>query len=130
MIYKILVVDDDRAARELIVAHLKREGYEVVTASDGEEALTVMEKDKPDIVLLDLIMPKLGGFEVLKEIRARYQKRWIPVIILSGKDDLESTKKSYALDADHYLTKPCDLKHVVHGIQTMISLMQARKQSE
>ena len=125
--YKILVVDDDRAILELVADQLEREGFDIMTAVDGDDALNKMKTDLPDIVLLDLIMPKLNGFEVLREIRKSYQEKWIPVIILSGQEDLASVQKSYALEADHYLTKPCDTQHILQGIQTMISLMKARK---
>lgn len=127
MAYKILVVDDDPAIRELLTGKLVAEGFQILQAANGEDALKKVDAEKPDIVLLDLVMPGLNGFEVLRQIRSRCQDKWIPVIIFSGQEDLESLKQAYALEADHYITKPCDLRHVVHGIQLMISLMSARK---
>src|SRR3989338_9074408 len=106
MAYKLLVVDDDKAIVEMLKQKLLEEGYEVVVAFDGEEALLKLKEDNPDVILLDLMMPKLNGFDVLKEIRQIYKDRWRPVIIISAKSDLESLKTCYDLEADHYLTKP------------------------
>ena len=126
MVYKILVVDDDKQIVETLKERLLREGYEVVVAFDGVEALLKVKKDNPDIILLDLIMPKLNGFDVLKENREKYTDKWRPVIVVSAKDDLESLKKSYSLEADHYLTKPCTMEQLLTGIRTMISLIHLR----
>jgi DNA-binding response OmpR family regulator len=126
MTYKLLVVDDDKEIVETLKSRLIKEGYAVSTAYDGEEALVKVKQDNPDIVLLDLMMPKLNGFEVLKEIREKYKDKWRPVIIISAKTELESLKKCYHLEADHYLTKPCSMEKILQGIATMISLIPAR----
>lgn len=126
MAYTILVVDDEPDIRETIRGRLIREGYEAVTAADGDEALVRFEQVKPDIVLLDLMMPRRNGFAVLHEIRSKYTDKWRPVIIISAKDDLESTKQCYKMEADHYLPKPCTMEQVLQGIKTMISLMPHR----
>jgi DNA-binding response OmpR family regulator len=126
MAHKILLVDDDKEIIETLGPRLQREGYDVVTAYDGEEALLKLKGENPDIILLDLIMPKMNGFEVLKEIRARHNDKWRPVIIISAQHDLESVKKGYELEADHYLSKPCTIDNVLRGIRTMISLIPAR----
>ncbi|MDP2943945.1 MAG: response regulator [Candidatus Omnitrophota bacterium] len=126
MAYKLLVVDDDRAIVEMLKQKLLEEGYEVVVAFDGEEALLKLKEDNPDVILLDLMMPKLNGFEVLREIRQIYKDRWRPVIIISAKSDLESLRACYDLEADHYLTKPCTMDNLLRGIQTMISLIPLR----
>lgn len=126
MAHKILLVDDDKEIVETLEARLIKEGYEVSTAYDGEEALVKIKEDNPDVVLLDLMLPKLNGFEVLKEIRQRFKDKWRPVIIISAQTELESVRKSYSLEADHYLTKPCSIEHVLRGIRTMISLIPLR----
>lgn len=126
MAYKLLVVDDDKDIVETLQKRLIQEGYEVAVAFDGEEALTKVKTDNPDIVLLDLMLPKLNGFEVLKEIRERFKDKWRPVIIISAKNDLESIKTSYGLEADHYLTKPCTMENVLRGVRTVISLIPIR----
>jgi two-component system response regulator VicR len=126
MAYKILVVDDEPDILEIMKFKLVKEGYEVVTACDGEDALLKVKEANPDVILLDLMMPKRNGFEVLKEIREKFSDKWRPVIIVSANADLEATKKCYSLQADHYLTKPCGFEHILRGIQTMISLIPLR----
>jgi DNA-binding response OmpR family regulator len=128
MAYKILVVDDERDVLETLAGRLSREGYEVVTALDGEEALLKVKSDNPDIILLDLTLPKKNGFEVLKEVREQYKDKWRPVIIISGHTELEAVRQCYKLEADHYLTKPCTMDIVLRGIKTMISLIPARRE--
>lgn len=127
MTYKILVVDDEKDVTESLEKKLLQEGYEVVTAFDGEEALLRVKEDNPDVILLDLILPKLNGFEVLKEINEKQSDKWRPVIIVSAKTEFESLKKCYNLEADHYLTKPCSIDNILQGIKTMISLIPLRK---
>ncbi|MGE5197871.1 MAG: response regulator transcription factor [Deltaproteobacteria bacterium] len=124
--YKILVVDDEREIVQILQSGLSRAGYEVACAYDGEEALLKVQTDNPDIILLDLFLPKLNGFEVLKLVREKYKDKWRPIIIVSGQTELETVKKCYNLEADHYLTKPCKLETLLHGIKTMISLIPAR----
>jgi DNA-binding response OmpR family regulator len=127
MAYKILVVDDEKDIVETLKSRLIKEGYEVAAAFDGEEALLKVKEDNPDIILLDLMLPKLNGFEVLKEVRGKYKDKWRPIIIISARTELESVKKSYNLEADHYLTKPCTMDNILRGIRTMISLIPLRK---
>jgi two-component system response regulator VicR len=126
MAYKLLVVDDDKDAVETLEKRLSQEGYKVAVAFDGEEALLKIKEVDPDIILLDLMLPKLNGFEVLKEVREKYKDKWRPIIIISAETDLEAVKKSYNLEADHYLTKPCTMDNILRGIRTMISLIPLR----
>lgn len=126
MVYKILVVDDEHDAADVIKNRLIREGYKAVTAYDGQEALEKIKEENPDIILLDLMMPKLNGFEVLKELREKFKDKWRPVIIVSAQDEIASLEKCYGMEADHYLTKPCDIEHILRGIRIMISLIPAR----
>lgn len=126
MAYKLLVVDDDKEIVETLSARLIKEGYEVTVAFDGEDALVKVKQDDPDIILLDLILPKLNGFEVLKQIREKHNEKWRPVIIISAQNELDAIRKSYNLEADHYLSKPCTMETVLRGIRTMISLIPIR----
>ncbi len=126
MPFKILIVDDEKDIVDFVQNRLLRENYDVVTARDGEEALLKVKEDNPDIILLDLVMPKLNGFEVLKAVREQFNDKWRPVIIVSANDELETLKKCYGLEADHYLTKPCTMEALLNGIQTMISLIPLR----
>jgi DNA-binding response OmpR family regulator len=119
-------VDDDKEIVETLKERLLKEGYEVAVAFDGEEALVKVKENDPDVIILDLMLPKINGFEVLKEIREKYKDKWRPVIIISAKAELETLKKCYGLEADHYLTKPCTIEAVLQGITTMISLIPLR----
>ncbi len=123
---KILIVDDEKDIVETLGKRLAREGYEVVTALDGEEALLKVKVDNPDIVLLDLMLPKMNGFDVLKEIREKHADKWRPVIIISAKTEFEALRKCYTLEADQYLTKPCSMDDILRVIGIMVSLIPLR----
>ncbi|MDD5730281.1 MAG: response regulator [Candidatus Omnitrophica bacterium] len=126
MANKILIVDDDLEIIDMLNTRLKKEGYEVATALDGEEALSKVAGFDPDVVLLDLMLPKLNGFDVLARIRQEYKDKWRPVIIISAQAELETLKRCYSLEADHYLTKPCTMGAILQGIRTMLSLIPSR----
>jgi len=129
MAYKLLVVDDDKEVVETLKSRLIKEGYEVAVAFDGEEALVKVKEENPDVILLDLVMPKLNGFEVLKHIRENFKDKWRPIIIISATGELEAVKKSYSMEADHYLSKPVTMDNILRGIRIMISLIPARKET-
>ncbi len=98
---KILVVEDDKFLRELIMRGLKKEGFKTVYAIDGEEGVIKIEEEKPDLILLDLILPGIDGFEVLEQIKKNPNLVSIPVIILSNlgqKDDLDRGIRLGAID--------------------------------
>ncbi|MCU0651120.1 MAG: response regulator [Candidatus Omnitrophica bacterium] len=126
MAFKILVVDDEPDVLQIVSNRLAREGFAVERAADGEEALSKFYEFDPDLVLLDLVMPKLNGFEVLKQIREKYSDRWRPVIIISANAELETLHKCYDMEADHYLTKPCSMEVILKGIATMRALISQR----
>lgn len=126
--YKVLIADDEPDVLEILGRRVSQEGYEVITAKDGKEALEKIYKDEPDVILLDIIMPKMDGFAVLKELRTRpLAHKWQPVIIVSALGDLENIKKGYNLEADYYLAKPCNFDAMLRGIRTMLNLSMQRK---
>jgi DNA-binding response OmpR family regulator len=130
MAYKLLIVDDDRDILEIIQKRLVQEGYEVISACDGEEALLKVKEDKPDIILLDLVMPKLDGFEVLKEVKRMREEnndKWRPIIIISAKNEFESVMKCYNLQADFYLKKPCRMEDVLKAVKEMTAKISLSK---
>ncbi len=102
---KILVVEDDKFLRELINRKLQSENFETVLAIDGEVALELVEKEKPDIILLDLILPGINGFEVLTKIKENDKVKEIPVIILSNLGQKDDIEKGMGLGANDYLVK-------------------------
>jgi two-component system alkaline phosphatase synthesis response regulator PhoP/two-component system response regulator VicR len=103
---KILAVDDERHIVRLIQVNLERAGYLVVTAFDGREALKKIEEERPDMVVLDVMMPYMDGFETLKQIRANPSIRELPVIMLTAKAQDQDVFQGYSHGADIYLTKP------------------------
>lgn len=102
---KILVVEDDRFLRELIIKKISKEGFEVVSAVDGEDGIKKIKEEKPDLVLLDLILPGIDGFEVLSQMKEDPEIKSIPVIILSNLGQKEDVEKGIKLGAQDYLIK-------------------------
>jgi signal transduction histidine kinase len=102
----ILVVDDNDMNCDLLVRRLQREGHQVAAASDGRQALVQMEANRFDVVLLDIMMPEMNGFEVLERLKAEPEWQHIPVIVVSAADDMASIIKGIELGAEDYLTKP------------------------
>ena len=102
---KILIVEDDKFLRELIAQKLTKEGYAIVEAIDGEEGIKKTKEEKPDLILLDLILPGADGFEVLSQIKADPELSPIPIIILSNLGQKEDIEKGLKLGAEDYLIK-------------------------
>ena len=102
---KILLIEDDKFLRELIIQKLGREGFEVTEAPEGEAGLSKMKEDRPDLVLLDLILPGIDGFEVLSRMKKDPALASIPVIILSNLGQRDDVQKGIDLGAEDYLIK-------------------------
>ena len=100
---RILVVDDEPAILELVSYNLKRDGYEVITAADGKSALEMFMNEKPDLVILDLMIPEPDGYEVCKRIRAQSA---VPVIMLTARGEEQDRIRGLDLGADDYVVKP------------------------
>ena len=105
---RVLVVDDNASNRDVLARRLTREGHAVVTAENGAEALELCERQEFDLILLDLIMPEIGGYEVLQRLKASERNRHIPVIVISALDELDSVIRCIEAGAEDYLPKPFD----------------------
>lgn len=103
---RLLIVDDDPASIELFVAFLADYGFDISVTSNSRHGLAMASRQRPDLILLDLQMPDLGGFEVLAELKASQATRDIPVLFLSAQDDVESKIRAFELGAVDYITKP------------------------
>lgn len=114
MDYKILIVDDEKAIADIIKFNLEKEGYGVDTASDGEEGINKIFTWKPDLVLLDIMMPKKDGFQVLKEIRKSLQT---PVIMLTAKEEEVDKVLGLELGADDYVVKPFSMRELMARVK-------------
>jgi two-component system alkaline phosphatase synthesis response regulator PhoP/two-component system response regulator VicR len=110
---KILVCDDERHIVRLIQVNLERQGWNVVTAYDGKEGLEKVASEKPDLLVLDVMMPYMDGFEVLKSIRKDPSTEKLPVIMLTAKAQDKDVFEGYHYGADMYLTKPFNPRELV-----------------
>ncbi len=119
---KILVVDDEMANRLLLHGILGPHGYEIFEASNGEEALEMVEKIKPDLVLLDVVMPKKNGFEVCQALKSSNKTKLIPVVMLTSLDQLQDKLRGVDLGADDYINKPFNLAELTTRVKALLSL--------
>ena len=119
---KILVADDDRNIAELLRLYLEKEGYTVTLACDGVDALEKFNSDTPDIILLDIMMPRLDGWQVCREIR---QKSNCPIIMLTAKGETFDKVLGLELGADDYMIKPFDSKELVARVKAVLRRYQA-----
>ncbi|MCL4507403.1 MAG: response regulator [Chloroflexi bacterium] len=124
---RILVIEDDTDLRQNLVDLLELEEYEVFSGADGEEGLTCARECLPDLIVCDIMMPKLDGYGVLKELRADPNCLVIPVIFLTAKTDRQSVRMGMELGADDYLTKPFTQQELLRSIQTQLSKRTAIK---
>lgn len=122
MTARILVVDDERPIAEILKYNLEREGYEVVLAFDGEEALERLEEKEPDLILLDIMLPKKDGFAVCREIRAHKE---IPIIMLTAKESELDKVLGLELGADDYVTKPFSAREVMARVKATLRRTRA-----
>lgn len=105
MAKKILIVEDDKFLREPIVQRLLKEGYDILEAIDGEKGIEIAKEEKPDLILLDLILPGIDGFEVLSSIKKETETSSIPVVILSNLGQRNDVQKALELGAKDYIIK-------------------------
>jgi two-component system phosphate regulon response regulator PhoB len=122
---RILVVEDERDIAALVAYHLTKEGYRVRTAEGGVEALEGVNAERPDLVLLDLMLPGFSGYEVLTELRRRPELSEIPVIVLTARRDEADRVKGLELGADDYVTKPFSPRELVLRVSAVLRRAQA-----
>ncbi len=104
--YSILVVDDNEMNRDLLTRRLERQGYQVTTAVDGQQALDILSRKEFNLILLDIMLPIINGYQVLEQMKADQSSSHIPVIITTALDEADEKAKCIELGADDYLTKP------------------------
>src|SRR5438876_12177506 len=118
----ILLVDDEDAVRKLLAYPLEREGYRVVPARDGQEALDRFASENPDLVVLDITLPRLDGLEVCKQLRARST---VPIIMLTARDDELDKVVGLELGADDYITKPFSIREFRSRVRALLRRARA-----
>jgi diguanylate cyclase (GGDEF)-like protein len=117
---KILIVDDSKFFAQIIVKALTQEGYEVIWAPCGEDGLRMVREEKPDLVLLDVVMPDISGFEVCRILRAAESNNLMPIIMLTSKDNHEDLLAGLNLGADDYIIKPFDDRELLSRVKNTI----------
>lgn len=131
MAIKVLIADDEEAILGILANKVAAQDYAVVTARDGQEAWDKIVSENPDVIILDIAMPKMDGWSVLHKLRSEPpSKKWQPVIIVSALGEMDNVQKGLDLEADHYLTKPCRIEDVLKGIRLMVSLIPVRNINE
>jgi DNA-binding response OmpR family regulator len=118
--YTILVVDDSTTNVVLLEAILDEKGYKIETALNAKEAYSLIEKNIPDLILLDLLMPKISGFDFLKEIRKNDPTKNTPVIVVSALTDEENIEKIMNMGAIDFVKKPIDLQYLVDKVESVL----------
>lgn len=122
MARSVLVVDDEPMARSMLRLILVRAGFEVREAEDGKAALSEVDRSLPDLMILDIMMPGIDGFEVCERLRADENTNSLPIIMLSAKTDRESVKRGLNLGANKYLTKPVGPDELTRHVREVLQI--------
>lgn len=117
---KVLVVDDLPTELEIICRILQDAGIEVMRASDGDEAISYIHEEPADLVILDIVMPRMNGFEVIREIRDHEKTRHMPIVLCTQKNTEIDRAWGAELGADAYLSKPLDPQQLIHTVQRLL----------
>ena len=126
---KALIVEDDPDARKVLSLILKLDGYQIHSAPGGQEALNILADLVPDVILLDVMMPGMDGYQVCQWVRSNPAVRHVPVIMLSGKADPESVARGMEVGADEYLSKPITPSNLTKQVKAVLARTAARTQA-
>lgn len=126
--FNILIVEDDKNLRKLIVTCLKKNNYNTYEATNGEEALDVLDKNFTDLVITDIMMPKIDGFELVKELRE--SKYNVPILLITAKGGIEDKKCGFTLGADDYMVKPIDIEELALRVQVLLRRAQTTNEKK
>jgi adenylate cyclase len=121
---RILVVDDNEVNRDILVTRLETHGYEMLQAADGEEAIAAAKKHVPDLILLDVMMPKIDGIEVTRRLKADADLPFMPIILVTAKADSKDIVEGLEAGADEYLTKPVDQMSLVARVKSVLRIKE------
>lgn len=121
---RILIIEDERGLTDVLEYNLRREGYETIVAHDGQEGLRKAQTLLPDLILLDIMLPRLSGFDVCRELRSGERTRDIPIIIISAKSEETDQIVGFSLGADDYVTKPFHVKVLLQRIKALQRRME------
>ena len=118
----VLMIDDESNSRKLVKLLLEREGYRVLTASNGEEGIILAKVEQPDVILLDILMPKVNGYEALRRLREDQDMQSIPVIMVTAKGTEHDIATSFRLGAVFHIEKPYETKDLLQKIEVSLTL--------
>ncbi|MFC1872048.1 response regulator transcription factor [Chloroflexota bacterium] len=127
MAKKILVVDDEKKIVDILKAYLERNGYEVIVAYNGQSALELARRDSPDLIILDLMLPEVSGWDVCRELR---RESAVPIIMLTARDDTTDKIIGLELGADDYVTKPFDPKEIISRVRAVLRRSEGKTVSK
>ncbi len=126
--FNILVVEDDKNLKKLIVTYLHKNNYNTFEASDGNEALDLIDKQYIDLVISDIMMPKMDGYELLSELRsAKYD---LPIMLITAKSDISDKKKGFILGADDYMVKPIEMEEMILRVEALLKRVKSTNQQK
>ncbi len=121
--FNILIVEDDKNLRKLMITYLKKSNYNTYEATNGEEALNVLDKNYIDLIISDVMMPKMDGFDLIKELRTSMYK--IPILLITAKSDIKDKKQGFLLGADDYMVKPINMEEMILRVQVLLRRSQS-----
>ena len=127
MQHKILVVDDEPTIVRLMEFILARQGHQMLVAVNGEQALELAKEHSPDLILLDIMMPRIDGYEVARTLRSDPANEHLPIIMLSAKAQDEDVRKGMEVGVNEYITKPFHPEHLVHVVSGYLSQVEKRR---
>lgn len=119
---KILIVEDDQHIRKLFNILVRRDGVDIDEAVEGNEALEKLHANRYDLVILDIMMPNVDGFSILKDLRERPETAQLPVIVVTAKTEDKDLMKGYGLGANYYITKPFEPQDLIHSIELILKI--------
>jgi len=127
---RILIADDNQQNRELLEAYLVDEGHEILMAADGRETLDVAIHRQPDLILLDIMMPKLSGYEVCQRLRQDERTRDIPVLVITALKEMGDIEKAVAAGADDFLTKPVHRIELQTRVRSLVRVRHLKNERD
>lgn len=117
---RVLIADDNEQNRELLDAYLADEDYEILMANDGQETMTAVESQQPDLILLDIMMPRMSGYEVCERLKADPEKRSIPVLMVTALNEMGDIEKAVNAGCDDFLTKPVNQLELKTRVRSLL----------
>ena len=124
---RILVVDDDPDTITILSRYLQREGFVAIEAPSGADCLRIVQESSVDVILLDLMMPEMDGFQVCQELKSDSKTAEIPIILITARDDIEARAEGIRLGASEFLTKPFSRRQLVARINSQLNLLEAAR---